>query len=159
MGYTHYWELNERSFKGSLFSRAVEDMNKIVEVSPDVADWDGSGSPNIRPDFVEFNGIGDDSHETFCFQAFEREDEHFNFCKTARKPYDFVVTACLAVAAEVIGDGIEVSSDGEPEDWEDGAKLASEVLGREIKVPIPKRMQVESSGPLHEPEEEDDESW
>lgn len=146
MGYTHYWELNERSFKGSLFSRTVEGMNKIVEASPLVDHWDGhdAGARIIKDYRVEFDGIGDEAHETFCFQAFELAGRNFNFCKTAQKPYDIVVTACLSVAADVIGDGIKVSSDGEPKDWEAGARFASEVLGRRIQVPDLDRQKIKA---------------
>ncbi len=151
MGYTHYWYLNKKSeevrgIEKSRFNQAVIDMNMIVWTSSLVADEDGNGDPEIKRDEVRFNGLGDDSHETFHFEPFDIDEtirqpsligreKNFACCKTAQKPYDVVVTACLAVAAEVIGDGIDVSSDGEPEDWEDGVALASKVLGRDVPVP------------------------
>ena len=39
-----------------------------------------------------FNGIGDLSHETFALNVGENE---WNFCKTARKPYDLAVCMIL----------------------------------------------------------------
>jgi len=133
MGYTHYWRLNAKS-GAKRFERAIKDMNSVVKASSLVADWEGNGKPEIKPDEVGFNGQGDDnSHETFLFQPFDCGN--FAFCKTAYKPYDVVVTACLAIAADVIQDGIEVSSDGDTEDWEEGAALATRVLGRYVPVP------------------------
>ena len=35
----------------------------------------------------------------------------------------------------MIGDGIEVATDGEVQDWEEGVELASQVLGRDVPVP------------------------
>ncbi len=147
MGYTHYWYLNKQSEEGSRFNQTIVDMGKIVaEKWSLLAGWDGEGGPEVGRNRVRYNGIEDDSHETFAFQRFgsegqsfshspEDQGKDFSCCKTAQKPYDVVVVACLAVAAQVIGDGIEVSSDGDPEEWEDGATLASVVLGRKVPVP------------------------
>ena len=154
MGYTHYWCLNKKSEEANgsneptRFGEAVNDMEKIVSASRVLlAGWDGEGDPEIFVDQVSFNGIGDDGHESFAFQRFgtgekglgptspEDKDKDFAFCKTAKKPYDVVVTACLAVAAQVIDDGIEVSTDGEVEDWKEGAAFASRILGRDVPVP------------------------
>lgn len=62
-------------------------------------------------------------------------DWHFECCKTAQKPYDVIVTACLARLAECGPRTVVVHSDGEPADWEAGVKLASIMLGRPIAVP------------------------
>lgn len=137
MGYTHYWYLNVNAEEGDRFHQAIVDMATIVTANSQreiLAGWDGEGNPEIDSDKISFNGKEPDDYETFDFHRFELGKD-FNFCKTAQKPYDVVVTACLAVAAEVIGDGIEVSSDGNGEDWEEGARLASKVLGREVPVP------------------------
>lgn len=51
---------------------------------------------------------------------FPKPDEdgyYFNFCKTARKPYDFFVCAVLILAKIHFGDRIKVSTDGTLEDW------------------------------------------
>ena len=45
----------------------------------------------------------------------------FNFCKTARKPYDTYVTATLIAALDHWGsDVVKVSSDGSIQEWEEG---------------------------------------
>lgn len=65
----------------------------------------------------------DGSHETFAWPAkaevkewqraelFE-EGQAFDFCKTARKPYDAVVCALLIAAKDHYGASLRVSSDG-----------------------------------------------
>jgi hypothetical protein len=47
-------------------------------------------------------------------------------------PYDRLVVAALCVLAEA---GLDVSSDGDPKDWEEGRAWAQEVLGRPVKIP------------------------
>ena len=156
MGYTHYWYLNKQSeevkevngINGSQFGRATIDIGKIIDASRVLlAGWDGNGEPEVNVDKVSFNGIGDDGHETFVFQRFGTQKDRqsplspedaykdFAFCKTAQKPYDIIVVACLAVADQVIGDGIEVSTDGDVDDWDKGVAFASRVLGRDVPVP------------------------
>lgn len=60
---------------------------------------------------------GDCSHESFCFDRVE--DDEFAFCKTAFKPYDIAVTAALIVIKHH-APSVNVSSDGNDEDWVDG---------------------------------------
>lgn len=162
MGYTHYYyrtpELDKDKFKA-----AVTDIRKVVAALPSVnpqtaqmcypegddtdvklANWDGEvgTEPKITDELVSFNGVGDDSHETFVIeQAFEAPshrpdpDEdglHFAFCKTARKPYDIAVTASLAVLKHHLGDAIRVSSDGRFNEWGDGLALAKQATGLDL---------------------------
>jgi hypothetical protein len=134
MGYTHYYNTKNATDAES-YRRGVNDACKIVRASP-VPLADGMGDPGTLPETrgaLSFNGVGDDSHETLHLA--ENPTTGFNFCKTARKPYDVVVVAVLATMKDTMGDGFAVSSDGDQSDWEAGCKLASEVLGREIKVP------------------------
>ncbi len=120
---------------------ALEDIRQIVEKSPvPLAGGDGNGKPQFEEGLVLFNGVNDDGHETFAFPTASDhrrdEDDIFSFCKTAYKPYDVVVVACLAAAKDRLGDNIKVSSDGDRPDWDEGVALASEALGREIANPI-----------------------
>jgi hypothetical protein len=83
---------------------------------------------------VDLNGIGDDECEPCVFPG----DLGFNFCKTRALPYDAVVTACLLVARDHFPSyELSISSDGSwPDDWQDGSKLYSAVLGRTPKYPM-----------------------
>ena len=144
MGFTHYWYLNEKANNVSAFVKTTAEMSRIIQSHQSIiAGQDGGGKPDLRPDTVIFNGQGDeDSYETFLFEPYgnrpspSEEGKDFAFCKTACKPYDIVVVACLAVAAENLGAGIEVSSDGNRSDWVEGVALASRVLGRDVPNPI-----------------------
>lgn len=131
MGYTHYWyrpvegEPPEKVF-GALLS-----MSMIIRSSPvPLAGPHGEGEPEINESGIWFNGRGEeDSHETFCFPVQPKHNEWddqtdplvFEFCKTARKPYDAVVVACLLAAKHHLGDLIQISSDGNWDEWQDGA--------------------------------------
>ena len=80
---------------------------------------------------------GDCSYETFLFsQTFEplawqvpEDGRYFEFCKTARRPYDLAVTACLVIAKHHFRDLIRVTSDGEPVNWQDAMLLCQLELG------------------------------
>ena len=136
MGYTRYWEI-----KGDLYPekfKTYSETCKIVcvewekaqieyylsegnslelaEHKSKICGWDGRGEPLFCDREISFNGsISDDdelsdlSHETFCISLISRE---FNFCKTARKPYDSYVFICLFLAKQIFGEQIEVRWDG-----------------------------------------------
>lgn len=77
----------------------------------------------------------DQTHEAFYMPADIREPGRtsygmrvFDFCKTAAKRYDVVVTVVLATMQNRIPAGFDVHSDGEPEDWVAGVALARVVL-------------------------------
>ena len=61
----------------------------------------------------------------------------FSFCKTACKPYDKFVTACLIYAKLIFGKDVRISSDGDIADWQAGKKLVEKALvkdGFEISI-------------------------
>jgi len=135
MGYTHYWdkksEVDENEYKA-----ALKDIAKIVNSKKNIL-ADGNGDKGTKPTTageISFNGIDANSHETFFLPKTAGEMKSFDFCKTARKPYDVVVTACLCRLGEV--KGISVSSDGSPSEWKEGVELAAKVLGRKVSIPL-----------------------
>jgi hypothetical protein len=87
----------------------------------------------VSDDIIRFNGVGDDGHETFCLT---KEASGFEFCKTAGKPYDILACAILAAAKQHAGDGLNVSSDGDANDWVEGLSFASKVLKRAVPYPV-----------------------
>lgn len=136
MGYTHYW-----------YRKPELDAKTFVEFSKDIARLIASAAvpvareyddPQTRPlvdvDEIRFNGIDGDGHETFHIgmkNGGRKQDDGtvFDFCKTARKPYDLLVTASLIAAKKHFGEDIKVSSDGDDEDWEEARDLCERVLG------------------------------
>ena len=149
MGYTHYWTVKKGKSIGKAetieakYQRAIADCQRIVKA------WyreNGALSGYTahaklgKYGGIQVNGKGEDGHETFTLrehfnQNFEN-GEGFNFCKTARKPYDTVVTACLSVLKHRLGDAIDVSSDGDASDWIEGVEYARKVTRLKVKNPI-----------------------
>lgn len=131
MGYTHYWDIKKA--KPADLKLAIADMGKIAKhFAPILAGRDGEGRPVITPNEITFNGKGDDSHETFSITNSPHEE--FGFCKTAEKPYDVAVVACLAALKDRCKDSVSVRSDGGPSAIQHGASKASSILGRKIKI-------------------------
>lgn len=122
MGYTHYWKFKE-PLTAEQYGKFITGVEKIVETAVEA----GIQIENdFGQDIFSFNGVGENAHETFGFAA---GDEGFNFCKTAFKPYDAVVTASLIHIKSVLKDDITVTSDGNWVDWEGGTLLFEEVFG------------------------------
>lgn len=139
MGYTHYW------YKKPVLSQAawdafLLDVDKLVRNSGAAVQYESDivKPPLVGHDEVRFNGVGGDGHETFLFDriaedAREEDGRVFDFCKTAHKPYDVLVTAILVAAKKHFGDDIRVASDGDDGDWEEGFELAARLLGYTAK--------------------------
>ena len=138
MGYTHYWSFTPTASKKN-FLKAMILCEKIVAIvqAKDHILANGMGEigtdPIINGDKLIFNGIGEEAHETFCLDINNMQD--FDFCKTAQKPYDKIVVACLAVLQRVMGKDVKVSSDGDEKDWTKGRQLAKQILGFLPAVP------------------------
>lgn len=133
-GYTHYFTWNQKPNEAEL-KACIAEMGQIAEARKDIlAGRDGPESPIIlSPTNLDLNGRGGDEHEPFVFPG----DMGFNFCKTAYKPYDEVVTACLIVARDHFPPSVlGIDSDGSWADWQEGAKLYSSVLNRTARNPM-----------------------
>lgn len=162
-GYTHYWMWHARPDAEALRA-CVADMDRIVEARRGIlADWqDRTGTAAVflgtgtfgdagvpAPDIV-FNGIGDDGHEAFGFPLapFMADRPEFQFVKTAAKPYDEVVTACLIVARDHFRpEVLTIASDGTwRPDWAPGAALYEQVLGRPATDPLGGAMDLPGDG-------------
>ena len=78
-------------------------------------------------DGIRLNGLYED-HEPFELTAAPVD---FEFCKTARAPYDETVTAILIRAKVRAGSAIKISSDGDWSDWQDGMDLIARVWPKE----------------------------
>ena len=152
MGYTHY-NYRPRKNAGSayMYGKLALDAKAICEhaytIGIKLGDW--SGENGTSPQFTEgefsLNGIDDMSHETFTWKAMptqvewrKNEPEIFDFCKTAMKPYDAVVTAILIRAKEIYGSCVSISSDGDWSEWKDGRDLYEAVFGEVAQCPFDK---------------------
>jgi len=147
MGYTHYWSFKpvkrgQTKSVNAAYSKAVKDCQKIVLYWQSIADSDSrlsgySAHTKIGAYLgLNINGKGELAHETFVLRDYFKANNSGGFCKTAQKPYDTVVVACLAVLKHYLGDMIDVSSDGRAHEWIAGVALANLVLKRLIANPI-----------------------
>ena len=150
MGYTHYFQT--KKIKGQaeknekLFLKTLKDCNKVIKAyyklnkgtSASLSGY-SAHAPLGKYGGIEVNGKGSNAHEHFTIREHFNENFEFNFCKTARKPYDLVVVACLSILKFHLGPAFEVSSDGDYHDWTDGVNFANKILRRSknlIKNPI-----------------------
>lgn len=135
MGYTHYWEAGT---KPDTFVAAYPDIQldavRICKhaqtvLGVNLADGLGAGDrPIITEGVLALNGseaFGED-YETFALRP---QLGAFDFCKTAHRPYDVVVTAILLRAAHHAPEGIKVSSDGDWDEWKPARTLVEELFG------------------------------
>jgi len=132
MGYTHYWNLKKKTKKTAeqvkiAFNEVAILFEKLPQNSTNAGGYytdeplrlfggDGTSKMHISDDTLIFNGDAKQSldHETFYFDLTNLGE--FEFCKTARKPYDFAVCVALLAMANHI-QGFTFSSDGDLEDW------------------------------------------
>lgn len=153
MGYTHYWT-QVRDFTCEEWRQIGADVMPIlndVQHAQGVPLGDGEGNPGTQPvftaDHILFNGVGDDSHETFVLYRRRPAKEPWqrrrggDFCKTARKPYDLAVTAMLCYLATVPGNtelferpAFSVHSDGHGSEWLAGLAAARRALPRYANI-------------------------
>lgn len=120
MGYTHYWKFNPAEKKSEKqFKNVVKDCQLILENKGDIVICGGRGvgKPEITENFIALNGDAkfDLDHETFYFSPTEKIS--FDFCKTARKPYDLIVGAMLLSLHHRLT-GFSFSSDGDITEWQ-----------------------------------------
>lgn len=147
MGYTHYWTFRRAKGKTAkeletAYKKALVECSKVAVLynaeckAKGLDDERLSGySAHCKPGTyggLKLNGKEYLAHEDFVMREHfsEAVKDGFQFCKTARKPYDVVVVACLAILKYRLGDAIQVDSDGYAEEWTDGVELAKRLLKR-----------------------------
>jgi len=127
MGYSHYYTPSKTSTAAQI-KAMIEFVNKGIKLFgvDQIAGWAGEigTKPKVTKKAISFNGVEEDSHETFLISIKSGE---MAFCKTNRKPYDSLVVACLIFAEK--NNIIEKwSSDGGDEDHQSGKLLFEKVL-------------------------------
>ena len=96
-----------------------------------VKDEEGRGYWQDVIDNVPDN-LKDLGHETFILKRKYSEGD-WTFCKTARKPYDLMVKACLILYKYYFSD-VQISSDGDEEDWQQAWEFIACVLPKGPEV-------------------------
>ena len=117
MGYTNYWQQSEK-FTDEEFKKIEDHTQGVVKKSIlDDKIWiEFTRSISYRPEgekyipYIKINGNSDlgQDHESFIF---ENKISDFEFCKTNRKPYDWVVWFVLLIAHEIAPSKISIKND------------------------------------------------
>ena len=118
MGYTHYWAIKDKPMPAQ-WDKVLSAKNDITQYV--ITNYDIPLEDHSTTSCIHLNGVGQDSCETFFL---EPEIKDFNCCKTNGRPYDKVVVAILIAVKCILGAKFDASSDGSPDDWQDGLKLA-----------------------------------
>ncbi len=137
MGYSHYWFQEHGAIEEPVWRRICNDVEKLIDACQVrlSATVNGSAPPIVDAEQIVFNGSPEsEGYEAFAMHRVPKN--HFYFCKTAGRPYDEVVCAVLAVAAEYAPSAVRVISDGPAENWQAPVGWASDVLGRSVPNPI-----------------------
>lgn len=88
------------------------------------------------PQALTFNGLEADGmdYETFTLTR-RKSDQKRSFCKTRRKPYDFLVIASLILINERAPGAFEIETDGDLMGWSPVGSWLARVLKRDIRLP------------------------
>ena len=139
---THYW-YRAPNLDATKFKAFSEDCRKVLNASRVslvcLVNGNKRNDFQITDNVVNFNGAGKWGHETFYFEkeilaAFseagmdEDRSKCLGFCKTANKPYDICVVACLVLAKIHFGYDVKVRSDDSIDWWRNGADLVRKTL-------------------------------
>jgi hypothetical protein len=139
MGYTVYFEISPvlDAEKFETFSEQVKQILGEAKVLG-IKIVNGMGGVNTKPivdkELISFNGEKEDSHETLFIQRVEDSSREksdrlvFNFCKTARKPYDLIVKATLVMLKHNFPESI-IEVDGTISDFDAAIKLCEKLFG------------------------------
>jgi len=154
MGYTHYYTQKEKLTDEEL-DKIVSLSKRIIDNLPEHSLSSGSyfseypivlcsnhyydeNPPIVNTTEININGLSSEEdlgHETFTIKFNKLKGE---CCKTARKPYDYVVQAILAIIYTVAPNAFRISSDGDAEEWQWSVDTAAKILGIPILNPIKK---------------------
>lgn len=132
MGYTHYYR--QSSDLDDLEWRNI--TNGFIKL---LAQYDESPVDIVfHHDYITIDG----GYETFMVSKKMPKDEKFpsldgyNFCKTARLPYDELVTACLIYLYYEVPNKFSISSDGDWSEWAAGRRLYNQTFNTNIEEDI-----------------------
>lgn len=139
MGYTHYWNFSkvvkdidnsEKKFAAAvrLFKEKLKELPQSIRLANGI----GEGEPIITPTKVVFNGSAENGEDYETFSITLADDERvssFNFCKTARLPYDAAVCLALLCFKDAYGNDFDYSSDGDIND--EGWELAHQIFDKD----------------------------
>ena len=146
MGYTRYWNQTGKKITQKLVDRVNRIIKDCENKGIHLGDGTGNNEPIVTMDKIVFNGNADKGldHESFVIA---NGLTGFNFCKTARKPYDYAVRqALIAAASEGVID--DVSSDGSNTTIISDAAWLGEEEPEPKKIPVIVRYSFDRDTPI-----------
>jgi hypothetical protein len=143
MGYTHYF-YTPKQITDSEWDTLLGRVRTLHTALPDgllIRGGFGTGEPVFNRDVIWFNGdtVSGESYETLRIDkkadttsyAYHSADRNgglcFNFCKTARMPYDLFVCAVLIALKDSVPKS-KVGTDGDAEDWADALEFYNNTM-------------------------------
>lgn len=145
MGYTHYWNFNFKKTNELDYKLALRQCQRIIRrhnrelKAEDVKHPSRLSGYSVHTKVgkytgLHFNGTKDMGHEDFSLREHLIENTG-GFCKTAQKPYDVCVVACLIILKHYLKEGFTCESDGQHFDWIDGLTLAKRLGIKGLSIP------------------------
>lgn len=132
--YTHYFT-QKRSFTDKEWDTIIAGAEEIIDYCTNVAniklvqEENTDAKPILDSTTILFNGAGDLGHESFYLNKYIKF-ECFQFCKTARKPYDLAVCLILLRVEAIAPGALAISSDGD-EEWNFPRSIYKELFKQE----------------------------
>ena len=101
MGYTRCWITTGNFYD----AQTVKVIKKIIEIAKTdynikIKGYNGTGKPTVNTKQISLNGDKNNNLENETFFVENGVKTNFDFCKTARKPYDIVVNAIIQLLEE-----------------------------------------------------------
>lgn len=116
MGYTRYWERTAKPMDKDFVDFCNEVFDTCKKLGITIRNAYGEDKPIVTTSKIVFNGDATRDDKDLSHESFVLDDETgFQFCKTARKPYDYAVRTILR-EAYVRGYITDLSSDGDNEE-------------------------------------------
>lgn len=131
MGYTAYWtpkKLKEKQVPEQFWNDCVKALDGVLESGVHIADGMGKEEYKTGRDIINSTTMTDNQHPSISFNGLNELQEDYEtfvlcfdgeweFCKTARMPYDLAVK-CVLMLADKYGLLDEWSFDGDCEEEE-----------------------------------------
>ncbi|KAJ5969797.1 hypothetical protein N7501_006045 [Penicillium viridicatum] len=129
MGYTHYYAIHgwETPEWQKAWAQLIQDVPNIIKEARVPLSGPTEDEDKITPVVVDsekgidLNGVRGNAHELFILC----KPGEWTFCKTARKPYDVVVTSILLRIWMLALKNLDLGSDGGYENWADARDLCA----------------------------------
>ena len=140
MGCTQYIKTDKARISKTAFKKITTDV-RLIESHLDTMEivtlHDGAGNKAgvvYENDYLAFNGKGEEAHETFYIDI--NDEDGFNFCKTARKPYDIAVCMTMLSVAKHSAKKVVIKTDGDSDDWAAIVKRYNMLFGTNVSIKI-----------------------